>query len=42
MERYRAIGVPPKQKTSLFEVSDNALIKPGNFYAVEGLEYNFT
>ncbi|XP_042331723.1 39S ribosomal protein L3, mitochondrial [Sceloporus undulatus] len=29
MEMYRAVGVPPKQKTSIFRVSENAIIKPG-------------
>uniref|UniRef100_A0A8C5PEF1 Large ribosomal subunit protein uL3m n=1 Tax=Leptobrachium leishanense TaxID=445787 RepID=A0A8C5PEF1_9ANUR len=29
LEMYREAGVPPKQKLSMFKVSDNALIKPG-------------
>ncbi|KAM9838759.1 large ribosomal subunit protein uL3m [Aulostomus maculatus] len=29
MELFRNAGVPPKQKLSIFNVSDNALIKPG-------------
>ncbi|XP_013926549.1 PREDICTED: 39S ribosomal protein L3, mitochondrial isoform X1 [Thamnophis sirtalis] len=29
MEIYRELGLPPKQKTSIFRVSPNAVIKPG-------------
>ncbi|KAM8966734.1 large ribosomal subunit protein uL3m [Pelodytes ibericus] len=29
LEIYREAGVPPKQKISIFKVSDNAIIKPG-------------
>ncbi|MBN3305541.1 RM03 protein, partial [Amia calva] len=29
LDLYRNAGVPPKQKISLFKVSDNAIIKPG-------------
>uniref|UniRef100_A0A7D9NL86 Large ribosomal subunit protein uL3m n=1 Tax=Xenopus tropicalis TaxID=8364 RepID=A0A7D9NL86_XENTR len=29
MELYREAGVPPKQKISIFKVSDNAILKPG-------------
>ncbi|XP_063306741.1 large ribosomal subunit protein uL3m [Pelobates fuscus] len=29
LEKYREAGVPPKQKLSVFKVSDNAIIKPG-------------
>ncbi|XP_077158987.1 large ribosomal subunit protein uL3m [Paroedura picta] len=29
LEMYREIGVPPKQKITIFKVSDNAIIKPG-------------
>ncbi|XP_053322314.1 39S ribosomal protein L3, mitochondrial [Spea bombifrons] len=29
LELYREAGVPPKQKISVFKVSDNAIIKPG-------------
>uniref|UniRef100_A0A8C9WF81 Large ribosomal subunit protein uL3m n=1 Tax=Scleropages formosus TaxID=113540 RepID=A0A8C9WF81_SCLFO len=29
MEMFRAAGVPPKQKLSVFKVTDNAIIKPG-------------
>ncbi|XP_029976017.1 large ribosomal subunit protein uL3m [Salarias fasciatus] len=29
MDMFRTAGVPPKQKVSVFGVSDNALIKPG-------------
>lgn len=30
MEMYREVGLPPKQKISVFRVSSNAVIKPGN------------
>ncbi|XP_069816389.1 large ribosomal subunit protein uL3m [Dendropsophus ebraccatus] len=29
LEFYREAGVPPKQKISIFKVSDNAILKPG-------------
>ncbi|XP_060705981.1 39S ribosomal protein L3, mitochondrial isoform X2 [Hemiscyllium ocellatum] len=29
MEKYRLAGIPPKQKISVFRVSENAIIKPG-------------
>ncbi|XP_059206763.1 39S ribosomal protein L3, mitochondrial [Centropristis striata] len=29
LEKFRNAGVPPKQKTSIFKISDNAAIKPG-------------
>ncbi|XP_039383974.1 39S ribosomal protein L3, mitochondrial isoform X1 [Mauremys reevesii] len=29
LEVFREAGVPPKQKTTIFKVSDNAIIKPG-------------
>ncbi|XP_034259954.1 large ribosomal subunit protein uL3m-like [Pantherophis guttatus] len=29
MKMYRELGLPPKQKTSIFRVSPNAVIKPG-------------
>lgn len=29
MEMFRKAGVPPKQKLTMFKVSDNAIIKPG-------------
>ncbi|XP_020662525.3 large ribosomal subunit protein uL3m [Pogona vitticeps] len=29
MQRYREVGVPPKEKHSVFVVSENAIIKPG-------------
>ncbi|MEQ2202397.1 hypothetical protein XENOCAPTIV_027904 [Xenoophorus captivus] len=29
MEMFRNAGVPPKQKVTIFKVSDNAIIKPG-------------
>ncbi|XP_072366201.1 large ribosomal subunit protein uL3m isoform X2 [Scyliorhinus torazame] len=29
MEKYRLAGIPPKQKITVFRVSENALIKPG-------------
>uniref|UniRef100_A0A8C4QJB2 Large ribosomal subunit protein uL3m n=1 Tax=Eptatretus burgeri TaxID=7764 RepID=A0A8C4QJB2_EPTBU len=29
LEKFRRAGVPPKEKLSLFKVSDNAILKPG-------------
>ncbi|XP_038652493.1 39S ribosomal protein L3, mitochondrial [Scyliorhinus canicula] len=29
MEKYRLAGIPPKQKITVFRVSENAIIKPG-------------
>ncbi|KAF5921867.1 hypothetical protein HPG69_013041 [Diceros bicornis minor] len=36
LEFYQELGLPPKQKVKIFQVTDNAVIKPGNMRSGRG------